>query len=241
MVIRSNKRGKRKGFKNGKKKPRRDVKTSVAEISTQFQQIGSAWSNPLSQWAKYKFIYRDSGFTGDTTAGNGLQCLQQFRGNSCFDPDYTGVGVQPYGWDQIAAIYGRYRVVSSKITVTWFVEEDYRELRVVVLPTNDETITNHEFEDLAVMPFARSKQVLRYSNGVGQNTISNSLATDKLYPILGKAMSGTHSLVGGEPGWLWYWHVYFDTVQSAEELTITFSVRIEYNVIMDRIDTLNES
>lgn len=35
-----------------------------------------------------------------------------FRANSLYDPDYTSVGGQPYMYDQLAAIYNRYRVYS---------------------------------------------------------------------------------------------------------------------------------
>lgn len=51
----------------------------------------------------------------DTTAG--LSGTYIFRANSCFDPDFTGTGHQPMGFDQWAAFYYRYRVVKSKITV----------------------------------------------------------------------------------------------------------------------------
>lgn len=40
-----------------------------------------------------------------------------FRTNSLFDPDWTGTGHQPYRFDQLAAIYRKYTVVGSKITV----------------------------------------------------------------------------------------------------------------------------
>jgi len=39
-----------------------------------------------------------------------------FRMNSLFDPDYTGTGHQPLYFDQFAASYGRYIVMSSKAT-----------------------------------------------------------------------------------------------------------------------------
>jgi len=42
-----------------------------------------------------------------------------FRCNSIFDPDQTGVGHQPYGHDQYQLIYNHYKVLKSKITVTF--------------------------------------------------------------------------------------------------------------------------
>jgi len=40
-----------------------------------------------------------------------------FRANSCFDPDFTGGGAQPRGFDQWMTIYSKYVVMKSKITV----------------------------------------------------------------------------------------------------------------------------
>lgn len=42
----------------------------------------------------------------------------KFRTNSLYDPNYTGTGHQPYGFDTLATLYGRYMVTGAKITVT---------------------------------------------------------------------------------------------------------------------------
>lgn len=41
-----------------------------------------------------------------------------FRANSLFDPDYSGTGHQPYGFDIYALIYDYYEVMDSVITMT---------------------------------------------------------------------------------------------------------------------------
>jgi hypothetical protein len=45
-----------------------------------------------------------------TTGGAGIPANQIFLLNSIFDPNSTGVGHQPYGHDQLALLYDRYRV-----------------------------------------------------------------------------------------------------------------------------------
>lgn len=42
-----------------------------------------------------------------------------FRCGSIYDPNYTGTGHQPYGHDTYNTIYGHYRVLNSKLSVTF--------------------------------------------------------------------------------------------------------------------------
>lgn len=51
---------------------------------------------------------------GLSTPGN----VYVFSGNGCFDPDITGGGHQPMYFDNYAAVYAKYRVKFSKISVT---------------------------------------------------------------------------------------------------------------------------
>jgi len=50
-------------------------------------------------------------------AATGSLGIYQFRVNSLFDPDLTGTGHQPYGFDQFKTYYATYLVVKSQITV----------------------------------------------------------------------------------------------------------------------------
>jgi len=54
-----------------------------------------------------------------TSSAINLTPTYNYRLNSIYDPDYTGIGAQPYWRDQLAAIYNRYRVLGAKISVTF--------------------------------------------------------------------------------------------------------------------------
>lgn len=43
-----------------------------------------------------------------------------FNLNSVFDPNRTGVGHQPYGYDQLAALYNRYRVIGCTYVINCY-------------------------------------------------------------------------------------------------------------------------
>lgn len=51
-----------------------------------------------------------------TSANN--TAFQWFRNNSIYDPDGSGIGHQPLGYDQWSQFYGRYRVIGAKYRVT---------------------------------------------------------------------------------------------------------------------------
>lgn len=63
--------------------------------------------------ARVRFRYADSDFK--LTSTTGVMVGHGFVANGCFDPDATGVGHQPYGWDQWSPYFHNYVVVGSKI------------------------------------------------------------------------------------------------------------------------------
>lgn len=61
-----------------------------------------------------------------------------FRLNSLYDPDLSGLGTQPVGYDQWAAFYNKYRVVSTEVEIR--VENRLAEsFTVVYFPTDTAT------------------------------------------------------------------------------------------------------
>lgn len=68
------------------------------------------------QQIKVRLRYVDE-YVMTSTAGSTV--TQTFRMNSIFDPDFTGVGHQPYGHDQWSPLYTTYVVLGSKLKATW--------------------------------------------------------------------------------------------------------------------------
>ena len=76
-------------------------------------------SNPVPNTKLVKLRYCDY-YTVDPGAGSSLAGVIEFRANDMRDPDKTGVGHQPMGFDQWMTFYNHFRVIGSKITVKFF-------------------------------------------------------------------------------------------------------------------------
>lgn len=82
-----------------------------------------AWTNvkSLSPFPNKYFCKMTYGENAILTAGStGLYGLEYvYRLNSLYDPDFAGVGHQPYGFDQMGALYRRYLVTAVSITLVF--------------------------------------------------------------------------------------------------------------------------
>lgn len=92
-----------------KRRPRRFQRRAVDTNKLTIRSFpGVTWPAML----KCKLQYVDYfGITTTTSLG-----YQQYRGNSLYDPDLTGAGHQPRGFNQLAGLYTNYYVAASKIS-----------------------------------------------------------------------------------------------------------------------------
>jgi hypothetical protein len=89
--------------------------------------------------------------------------VNAFNLNSLFDPDRTGAGHQPRGFDEISTLYNRYRVygLAYKITAS---TSGTDLLQLAAYPRNG-TGTPVTFSDSVEQPFAQSSPVTAYQVG----------------------------------------------------------------------------
>lgn len=135
----------------------------------------------------------------------GAVAYYTFRGNSVFDPDFTGVGTTAFTYTQLSGLYNRYRVVSSKLFVD-AVNTGTTALTVVV----QATIANAPASATNIIG---QRHVAEGSISPNGPVAWKHVASAKTHAIFGVPESQVMSeddfagLTGGNPNNVWYWHV----------------------------------
>jgi len=207
------------------------------------KRLGSKWKNPVPSGSYLKLKYIDNGFNG-STASPTYQKVYVFRGNSVYDPDYTGVGVQPYGYDQVTpAIHDWYQVKGSAITVTWSIySAAASQVKVYVFPNRSISLTYIDPSDLRTMPNCRFRMASKETGTTRKNWIRAYQSTKKMLMNMGGNDRETSSSYNNNPVLTWLWFVVFDTSDVAETVSITFDVKICYYTKLQRASAgVNES
>ena len=174
-----------------------------------------------------KLIYVDDFVGADPPLGSATANI--FRCNSLFDPDFTGVGHQPMGFDQMATLYRSYRVhhVSFKVT---FRNSNLNRM-VVGLMTTEDPIPVPSVNRLQELPRNRWR-ILEPEDAVGAarhfTTITFSLKPFKLLGVPYKDDSYS-ATVFSNPSRNAYIHLWVGPIGGGVDLIgANITVRISY-------------
>lgn len=158
----------------------------------------------------------------------GSQTAYLFRGNSVYDPDFTGSGGVAGLYPQLSLLYNRYRVLSSKITVD-FCNTGTVPARCMLSASNNNTAPSAFYS-----PFQR--HIAMGDCAPGGPISWKHTATAETRAIFGVPKTQVLSeddfagIVGGVPNNVWYWQVLvYNPSSAAGSLTVT--LRIDYNVV----------
>jgi len=202
--------------------------------------IRPKWQNTVANKQLVKFKYADDGFDGSVAAAPWYS-LHTFRGNGPFDPDVTGVGVQPYTWDQYTGLYDRCKAFGSKITVTWYAQpEAFTNFKIYLIPSREQTLSYVDPSDLMVTPYAKWRSVT-WLGTARNSTLKHYSSVKRMYPSMTPKDDDFESTMVAVPEKQWYWNVFISTDSTDEVITVTFDVRITYYAMIARDNNIDES
>lgn len=154
-----------------------------------------------------------------------------FRGNSCFDPNYTGTGHQPLYYDQYSAIYNKYRVLGSSIRVDVVNHSIDSAAHFAVFPSTD-TQTFTSMSQVMEQGRAKSPKIIPLSQ-FGPMPIIKSYCSSRKALGLTKVQMGDDTvaaLIGANPSQVWYWNIVTESTTSTIDIDQIFIVKLTYYV-----------
>lgn len=170
--------------------------------------------------------------TSDTASAKNLH---GFTGNDIVDPDATGGGLQPTGFDQWSALYNRFRVMGSAIEVKVSVRPNSsvnnKKLMLLVFPATFHNTTGVNWRDLAGNKYMSMKSIPGVNSG-GTCIIKKYMSTRKIYGLSKTQVSDdnyTGTTAGVQPSKLWYWNTWTGPFDDSN-LNIQDATNLEINV-----------
>lgn len=170
---------------------------------------------------------------------DGTPATHVFSANSVYDPDYTQTGHQPMYHDQYAAVYNKYKVVSSKIQITG--ANDYSDQanvmgNLITCVVNNTTTAYQSITEACEAKGARYSQcherrpMKRLTSTFSAKKffcLTNIKDADDIDGILGD------TLVGSSPAQRAYFVVQaFPLYQAQNTYPACLNIRISYNVLV---------
>lgn len=181
---------------------------------------GIAGPFPMQRIAKLRYC-----MTTSLDATSATRVLQQFRANSLYDPDFTGGGHQPYGYDTLESIYNHYEVLSSCITVTGVpssINSANAYMTLGVLISDDSTVTSSVD---TIREQSNGKFVLLGGGGTPA-TIVQKYNRDVMFPRSSDYSTG--ALVSTNPTDEAYFTVYAAPIAGVEPGAVYIQVTLDF-------------
>ena len=155
-----------------------------------------------------------------------------FRGNSLFDPDYTGTGHQPRYFDQYAEVYSKYKVLSSSIVVELINGGGAAGVIFCVIPNTD-ILTFTSWPLVAEMPMAKTSPIVpvasRYPFRLNHSTTTERVCGLRPGQVNDEDWSAT---TGANPLQVWYWNVCIESVDTTTNLAVSFRVSLIFDAVL---------
>jgi hypothetical protein len=164
----------------------------------------------------------------------GATATQIFSGNSLFDPDVTGAGGQPLGFDQWAAMYLKYRVLASSIEVnlaTPGAASNAEALAYFVLTPSNDASAFTTLEAGASQPYAKEWIMNGISGSFMFKPTTSSMETALIMGVSKQSVltdDELSALTTASPANQWYWRISGRAADSAATIAVQMTVTVSY-------------
>lgn len=157
--------------------------------------------------------------------------------NSAFDPDVTGVGHQPLGFDEWSAFYSHYEVLGSSIRADPQATTGVNPIQIALFPSRDDIpqiiTTSRE------QPYSK---ISNYTSSTGAQfaSLSNYMSVKKFE---GRSTNSINfaAATNSNPSTRFYWILNAQDTSGGDISTVTWQIDIVYYIKFFRRLTLTQS
>lgn len=163
----------------------------------------------------------------------------QYRLNSIYDPNYTGVGHQPLGHDELATLYNRYRVVgcSYKVVMTNRSTTYEGEVSVQLRPN---MILSTLFSTVQEGPYSQTRTLCNANAGGSVCTIRGYIPISKIRGVVKNVVKSDDTYqaqFGANPSITPALNIYVRNQNTTANCDFAWRIYLTYHVICyDRKD-----
>lgn len=193
---------------------------------------------PLGKFYKCMLPYCEQNVILNPTFG-GAVTSYVFSANGLYDPNISGGGHQPYGFDQIMNMYNHYVVIASKITVT-FCNDDSTNRQYVGIRLKD--TGTPEIYPTQIMEAGMTKYALLGPKGdpTSMLTLSVGCSPKKFFhkELSADSFKGN---VGANPADQVFFHLWASAIDTTDTGVINCQIRIQYIALFTEPKTFEQS
>lgn len=163
--------------------------------------------------------------------GAGTAGSHVFIANGMYDPDFTGTGHQPRGFDQIMALYDHFVVIGSKITC-YFYNTGTTNLTCGII-LRDVTTALTDSDDIMESRYVTSRPLGHRLSGGGTTTIVSAQANVNKFlgrpaPLSDPELKGD---IAANPQEQASWHVFAFDPYGGDPGQVAVDVTIEFTAV----------
>jgi hypothetical protein len=166
---------------------------------------------------------------------------QVFVANGLYDPDYSGVGHQPYSFDQIMALYNHYTVLKARITVRQVAAGgDVYGAFGVTLSGSADDLSGLSLDTILEHPGTKSwAEIVRYTQPAPQEVSFDAQQFFGATNVVGKdPYVGTAAANPSEQAFFTVW---IGAHAGTDPSAVTFQATLEFEAVFSEPRTLSSS
>ncbi len=172
-------------------------------------------------------LYTKLKYTATNTSSATAAFAYIYSLNSAFDPDVTGIGGQPLGFDQYSTLYNKYQVMGSKISVKMINDSTTVSILAALYPsTSSSPVT---YSEGAEQKYSQWRYINNSHGANNMKTMSKYLSVRKLIGRNTNSQNFT-ALSSANPASRQYWIITGRSLDGIAAATAYFFVDITYYI-----------